>query len=95
MDEVKDGLCAIKFSAPWCSPCLRMAPIVDKLEKEFTNVKFEFVDIDDSPELAKNHNIKSIPTLLILKDGVETQRIVGLSTIDPLRKIFRDLSESA
>lgn len=90
--DLSQGLCAIKFTATWCGPCKNMNPIVDKLESEFKNVKFFSVDVDDALDMVQKYQIKSLPILLILKDGQEINRIVGVSLIEPLRKIFRGLT---
>jgi thioredoxin 1 len=83
----------LKFEASWCGPCKRLTPIVAKLAEDFPQVKFLVVDVDAGPELKNTYNIKSVPTLIFLKDNAEVQRVIGMSLIDPLRKILRDLSE--
>lgn len=89
--QLEPGICAIKFSAEWCNPCKRMEPTVEKLESEFKNAMFFSIDVDDVPVFAQKYKIRSLPTILILKDGQEVNRVVGVSLIEPLRKIFRDL----
>lgn len=84
------GLCVLKFGATWCGPCKRLEPVVEKLAGEFTDVVFLSVDVDDGPALGKSYNIKSVPTLVFLKDGQEFKRHTGLSLLDPLRKVLRD-----
>lgn len=83
----------LKFEASWCGPCKRLTPIVAKLAEDFPQTKFLVVDVDAVPELKTIYNIKSVPTLVFLKDNTEVQRVIGMSLIDPLRKILRDLSE--
>jgi thioredoxin 1 len=67
-----------------------MKPTIQTLESEFSEIKFISIDVDQTPELAQKFKIKTVPTLLLLKDNVEIKRIVGLSLIDPLRKILRE-----
>lgn len=86
-----NGLYAVKFSAEWCAPCKKMVSTVEKLESEFTSAIFMCVDIDEAPSIAQKYKIKALPTLLIIKDGEEVNRITGTSLIEPLRKIFRDI----
>ena len=86
-----EGLVVIKFSAVWCGPCKRLEPTISKLESEFSDAKVVRVDVDDNPEIAQKYKVRSLPTLLFLKDGEEVNRVIGLSLIEPLRKIFRDL----
>lgn len=86
-----EGLVAIKFHAAWCSPCIKLEPSWLKMAEEFeSSFKFYKVNTDDSKEFTKKFNIKSLPTILLLKDGVEIKRIVGLVLVEPLRKAFKD-----
>lgn len=90
--QLGSGVCAIKFSAEWCGPCKKMEPMVEKLESEFKNeANFFSVDIDDVPSIAQKYKVRTLPTVLILKDGQEVNRVTGVSLIEPLRKIFRDV----
>ena len=69
----------LKFYAKWCAPCKRLSPITKEIAEENPDVKFTGVNIDDSnvSETMKKHSIKSIPTLIFLKNGQEVDRIVG------------------
>ena len=69
-----------KFSAAWCGPCRVLAPMINEVKKQFTNVKFEEYDIDEYTEQVEKYNIKSVPTVIIEKNGLETERFVGLSS---------------
>lgn len=69
----------IKFGAEWCGPCKTLAPIwqsvISKLEKD---VEFLGVDIDDDPKMAADMKVSAVPTILILKNDVVVDTIVGL-----------------
>jgi len=69
----------IDFWAPWCGPCKMQVPILEKLA-ESPDIKATFVKIntDENPELAQKFGITSIPTLIIMKGGSETERFVGV-----------------
>ncbi len=79
----------IDFWADWCGPCKMMAPVVEELanEKEGT-IKVCKVNVDKEPDLAQKFNIMSIPTFIILKDGAETNRSVGVMPKENLAKLF-------
>lgn len=91
--NIKNDLYVIKFWATWCQPCKMMVPSLNKLEKEFPDIKFVSVDIDQVPMLAKRFKIRTVPTLLVFKDGDEINRVLGMSLITPLRKIFREITQ--
>ena len=68
----------VDFWAVWCAPCRMIAPIVEELaaEKEGT-LKVAKVDVDNNPEIAMKFGIRSIPTLLIFKDGQVVDQMIG------------------
>lgn len=65
------------FTADWCQPCKRTKPIVEELNREQTEVKFQIIDVDDNADLALTFNIKSIPTFILIEEGKEINRIIG------------------
>jgi len=77
--------------AEWCAPCGTLAPIIDELAEEFAGrVIVGKVDIDKNQITASNFGVRSIPTLLVLKKGIEIERIVGLQTKDAIsEKLLR------
>lgn len=71
------------FTAEWCNPCKRLKPIAENLEREgFIN--FQYIDVDDNPELCRNFEIRSVPTLIFIEDGKELRRLSGATNRDGL-----------
>lgn len=70
----------LDFWAEWCGPCRMMAPVVDQIADERTDIKVGKVDVDSDPELAAAFRIESIPTLVVLKNGAVTAASVGLKS---------------
>jgi thioredoxin 1 len=68
----------IKASASWCSPCVLLKKVFDKIKPNFADVDFEDLDIDDSPDLAQQMNIRAVPTILFIKDEQVVETLVGL-----------------
>jgi thioredoxin 1 len=65
--------------AAWCAPCRAIAPIVDDLAKEYSGkVVFGKLNVDENPETRDKFGIMAIPTLLVMKDGEEVDRVVGV-----------------
>jgi thioredoxin 1 len=67
----------IDFWATWCGPCKMMNPILDEIEKEYPDLTITKYDIDQDLSKAEEYSIQSVPTYIILKDGVEIDRIIG------------------
>jgi thioredoxin 1 len=78
----------IKWTAGWCRPCLALQPILEKLEGEREDVKIMKVDVDNSHELAIEYGIRSVPTLILFKDGIEAKTLRGLVSRDEILKMI-------
>ena len=79
----KNSLALIDCWAPWCGPCVVISPIVEELAKEYAGkVLFGKLNVDENPRTAERFQIFGIPTLLIIKNGKEVDRIVGLAPKD-------------
>jgi thioredoxin 1 len=65
--------------AAWCAPCRAIAPIVDELAKEYSGkVVFGKLNVDENPETSQRFGVMAIPTLLVMKDAKEVDRVVGV-----------------
>jgi thioredoxin 1 len=74
----KHSLALIDFWAPWCGPCLALTPVIEELSKDYTGrVLIGKLNVDENPQTAECFQVFSIPTLLIMKNGREVDRIVG------------------
>lgn len=68
----------LDFWAVWCGPCRMMAPTVDEIAEENPDITVGKVNVDEEPELARQFNISSIPTLVALKNGAVIGQTVGV-----------------
>lgn len=73
-----DKIVLIDFYADWCGPCNMLAPTIDEISIERDDVKVVKVNVDESEKLAIEYDAILIPTLVVMEDGVEKNRIVGL-----------------
>lgn len=77
----------VDFWAPWCGPCRMVAPIVEELADEYAGkVDFYKLNTDDNPNTSVTYGIRSIPTLLVFKDGEPVGQIVGFRPKSDLKQ---------
>ncbi|MSO36416.1 MAG: thioredoxin [Acidobacteria bacterium] len=88
-ESVKKGVVLVDFWAAWCAPCRRLAPTVDQLAAEYSGrITVAKVDIDENPMTPSKFMVRSIPTLLLFKDGDLKETIVGPAAKDDLAKLI-------
>ena len=66
------------FSAKWCAPCKQLAPIMEEVSK---TIPVKKIDVDSESELANSYGIRSVPTVILMKDGSEFKRIIGVKSL--------------
>ncbi|MCI1974375.1 MAG: thioredoxin [Limosilactobacillus sp.] len=71
-------LAIVDFWAPWCGPCKMMAPALEHLEEKYHDqIKFFKLNVDDNKEIAAKYKVMSIPTLVLLRNGVAKEKVTG------------------
>lgn len=75
--EEHKGLVVIDLWAAWCGPCRMLAPVIDEIEREYPDVKFCKINVDDEPELARMFKVESIPMLAFVKDNTFLDMSIG------------------
>ena len=68
----------VDFYADWCNPCKILSPIVEEVAKENENIKVVKINVDNAPNLSSEYGTYSIPTLIVIKNGEEVNRAVGV-----------------
>ena len=74
----------LDFWATWCGPCQMLSPVVDAIGEEREDVKVGKINVDAQQELAMQFRVVSIPTLVVMKDGEESERSVGVVSKDEI-----------
>lgn len=88
-EVVAQGVTLVDFYADWCGPCRMIAPIIEELSNEMHGVAtIAKIDIDKHQLPPSTHNVTSIPTIILFKDGKEVQRVVGVRDKETLKKMI-------
>ena len=82
------GLTLVDFWATWCGPCRMVAPIVEELASETSDVTFAKVDVDENPDVAMGLGITSIPTLMLFKNGKLVDKLIGARPKQDIRQMI-------
>jgi len=85
-------LVLVDFYADWCGPCKMLSPLLEELSKEIDPEKVVFykVDTDNSPDLAMKYNIRSIPNVILFKDGLQVANKIGLADKETYRSLIAE-----
>jgi thioredoxin 1 len=85
----ENGVSVVDFWAEWCGPCRMLGPIVDEVARGYSDsetVKIGKVNVDENTDLAHKYGIRSIPTILFLKNGELVDKFVGVKTKDEIEE---------
>ena len=72
-----DGPVLVDFWSEWCGPCKMIAPILDEIAGEYEGIKIAKLNVDEAPDVARQFDVMSIPTLIVFENGEPSKRIVG------------------
>ena len=72
-----NDIALIDFYADWCGPCKALSPIIDDIAKNETHIAVGKVNVEEEKELATKYGVRSIPTMVVFKNGKEVNRLVG------------------
>lgn len=81
----------VEFGAPWCGPCKRLEPELEKLAAEWDGrVVLGHINVDENPDLAMNYMVMGVPTVLLLKEGEVLERFTGFKPIAKIKEQMED-----
>jgi thioredoxin 1 len=87
------GFVLVDYHAEWCGPCKRIAPTIERLSTEWSDVQFFKVDVDELRETADEQNVQSMPTFILYKDGVEVSRVSGANEQHIVKLLSRSTNQ--
>ncbi len=76
------------FYADWCGPCKMLRPILEEISDDRQDVKVVSINIDEEDELAEQFDVSAIPCVVLIKDGMEVDRSVGLKPREALEELL-------
>jgi thioredoxin 1 len=89
---IKKGIVLVDFWATWCGPCRIMSPIIEEIASEIGNIaKIAKMDTDKNKLTSYKYEIEYLPTIIIFKDGVPSQRFVGTQSKETLEEAIYDM----
>lgn len=89
-DEIASGVTLVDFYADWCGPCKMIAPFVEQLAEEETDVKIAKLNVDEAQKVAMEYEVMSIPTLIVFKDGEPVKQQVGFAAKEQLKNMINE-----
>jgi len=78
----------VQFSADWCGPCKRLSPVLENFANNRDDLSVFKVDVDQSQTLATKFNIRSIPKVVLFKNGYQIDEIIGMMNEEKLKKFI-------
>ncbi len=85
---ISEGISLIDFGTTWCGPCRAMDPIIDEISDEYPNIKVGKMDVDENSSIPAKLGIRSIPTIIIYKNGEVAERKTGSISKSQLKTIL-------
>ena len=87
--EIANGLVLVDFYADWCGPCKMFSPIIESVANENEDVKVVKINVDNAQDLAIKYQVMSIPTTVIIQNGKEVDRAVGIISKSDLLEMVK------
>ena len=84
-----NGLVLVDFFAPWCGPCVQLSPNLEKLASDMNSiVKIVKINVDENNKYSSEYGVRSIPNLILFKNGSKVDEMVGFKTVEQLKEFI-------
>ena len=85
----------LDFYADWCGPCKKQDPILEELADEYGDVEFVKIDVDDEQDVANQYQVRSLPTVVVERDGDIVDRFVGFTQREDIESALEQAAQPA
>jgi thioredoxin 1 len=85
----------LDFYADWCGPCQKQDPILEELDEEYDDVEFVKIDVDEEQDVANQYQVRSLPTVVIERDGEIADRFVGFTQREDIEAALAGAAQPA
>ena len=89
--EIKEAPSVVHFFSAWCRPCFEQEDNLKQLETQYTKIRFMKVNCDENSDLAAEHSIIAVPTIIVFKEGKAARRLAGMQEVDYLKETIGKL----
>ncbi|MFB6091957.1 MAG: thioredoxin family protein [Haloquadratum sp.] len=83
----------LDFHADWCGPCKKQDPILDELDADYDDIEFEKIDVDDEQDVANQYQVRSLPTVVVERDGEIVDRFVGFTQREDIEAALENAAQ--
>lgn len=90
-DQTRSGTVLVEFWAQWCGPCHMLTPVLEEIDRERDDLIVVKINADENTATARDHQVMSLPTMLLFRDGVPIRQIVGAR---PKSRLLAELDDA-